>query len=200
MKKNNFIAVATIALSTTFLSCSSNDSQNTAPENQEVDTVLTSTADMQNEETTEAETTQPKADPAETAQTETTPAETAVSQTPDWMPKDAKITSTGLGIVIENEGDNTRATKTTPMKIHYQGKLTNGKVFDSSYARGEPAVFMPAQVVPGFGEGIMMLGRGGKATLYIPSNLGYGPTGTPGGPIGPNENLIFDIEVVDIMQ
>lgn len=118
----------------------------------------------------------------------------------DWMPAYATITPSGLGIVIENPGDDRRADDNTQMLIHYRGHLTDGTVFDSSYDRGTPAVFTPAQVVPGFGEGIKMIGAGGKATLYIPSDLGYGRRGAPQGGIGPNENLIFDIEVIDMAK
>ena len=135
----------------------------------------------------------------ETATTEIAEPEQTTPTVPAWMPDSAQITPSGLGIVIENPGDSTRATNTTPVTLHYRGRLTNGTVFDSSYDRGEPATFSAVQVIPGFGEGIMMVGNGGKATLYIPSNLGYGPHGA-GAMIGPNENLIFDIEVLQIGQ
>lgn len=149
-----------------------------------------------------AESGETQAESADNAVTETevTVAEAQETPRPDWMPEDVKMLPSGLGMVIKNPGDETRATRTTPMTIHYRGRLTDGTVFDSSFERGEPAVFMPAQVIPGFGEGIMNLGKGGVATLYIPSNLGYGPQGTPGGPIGPDANLIFDVEIVDIAQ
>lgn len=125
--------------------------------------------------------------------------ETVVETAPtQWMPDSVTVLPSGLGMVIENYGDTTkRASADTPVTLHYRGTLPNGQVFDSSYDRGEPATFMPAQVIPGFAEGIMTLGKGGKATLYIPSQLGYGEMGTPGGPIGPNQNLIFDIEIID---
>ena len=115
-----------------------------------------------------------------------------------WMPDSATVLPSGLGIVIENPGDSTRAGDTTPVTLNYTGRLTNGKVFDSSYDRGEPATFMAVQVVPGFGEGIKQIGRGGKATLYIPSDLAYGARGIPQAGIPANANLIFDIEIIDI--
>lgn len=125
------------------------------------------------------------------------------TQTPaepvNWMPDTATVTESGLGIVIKNAGNEKRADRTTPVTLHYRGRLTNGMVFDSSYDRGEPATFSAAQVIPGFGEGIMMIGEGGSATLYIPSELAYGAAGA-GALIGPNENLIFDIEVLQIGQ
>ena len=125
------------------------------------------------------------------------PAQEVAPAIPAWMPDSVTITATGLGIVIDNIGDTTVHPQTnTPITLNYRGRLTDGRVFDSSYDRGVPATFSAAQVIPGFGEGILMLGKGGKATLYIPSQLGYGPRGA-GGLIGPNENLIFDIEIID---
>ena len=95
------------------------------------------------------------------------------------------------------------------MTVHYVGQKIDGTVFDSSVERGEPATFNLQQVIPGFSEGIRlvgfvpgfqealtMLGKGGKATLYIPGNLGYGERGA-GPQIGPDETLIFDVEVID---
>ena len=117
---------------------------------------------------------------------------------PNWMPDNVKLTPSGLGLVIENEGDDTRANPTSRVTLHYRGRLLNGTEFDSSYERGVPATFMPVQVVPGFGEGIQLLGIGGKATLYIPSDLAYGSRGIPQAGIAPNSNLIFDIEIIDI--
>lgn len=127
-------------------------------------------------------------------------AEPVQTETVAWMPEDATVTSSGLGIVIENEGDSTRADYDSNVVLHYRGTLPDGRVFDSSYDRGMPAEFSPAQVVPGFGEGIRMLGKGGKATLYIPSKLAYGPRGVPQAGIGPNQNLIFEIEILDIVK
>lgn len=128
--------------------------------------------------------------------------EVAVAQPvkPDtkWMPDSVTILDSGLGIIIQNPGDSTRADINTPVTVHYKGMLAkNGAVFDSSYDRNEPATFRPLEVVPGFGEGIRQIGKGGKAILYIPSALGYGPQGA-GGAIGPNENLIFEIEILNI--
>ena len=121
--------------------------------------------------------------------------ETAVSE--NWMPDSATVLPSGLGIVIDNPGQGDHPLASSSVTLNYRGRLPNGMVFDSSYDRGQPATFPVANVIAGFGEGIMQLGRGGKASLYIPSNLGYGEMGTPGGPIGPNQNLIFDIEIID---
>lgn len=124
-------------------------------------------------------------------------AEIAPAEASKWMPDSATVLPSGLGIVIEKAGNEKRANATSNVTLHYKGSLTNGQVFDSSYDRGEPATFNASQVIPGFSEGIMQIGEGGKATLYIPSNLGYGPRGAAP-VIGPNENLIFEIELLQI--
>jgi FKBP-type peptidyl-prolyl cis-trans isomerase len=85
------------------------------------------------------------------------------------------------------------------VRVHYSGKLTNGKVFDSSYTRGEPIEFVlgRGQVIKGWDEGIALMKVGGKATLTIPPELGYGQRGA-GGVIPPNATLIFDVELVNV--
>ena len=120
------------------------------------------------------------------------------AEVPSWMPDSVTVLPSGLGIVIEEAGDDVRAGANTPVTLHYRGTLPDGQVFDSSYDRGEPATFSAAQVIPGFGEGIRQIGNGGKATLYIPYYLGYGANGA--GPIAPYQNLIFDIEIIQIAQ
>ena len=103
----------------------------------------------------------------------------------------------GLLIEITEPGDDARATIKDQVRVHYTGTLPNGETFDSSYERGEPAVFPLAGVVPGFAEGLQQIGPGGKATLVIPPDLGYGPRGQ--GPIPPNSPLVFDVELIEIL-
>ena len=105
-----------------------------------------------------------------------------------------QTSESGLSYKIENAGDTAKITRRDVAQIKYTGRLDDGTVFDSS----DDARLSPAGVVPGFGEGLQMLGKGGKATLYIPGNLAYGVDGAPRAGIGPNAMLIFDIEVLDV--
>lgn len=111
---------------------------------------------------------------------------------------DIKVSQSGLGYKIINAGAGPAVTDKSLVTVHYTGRLIDGTVFDSSVERGEPVTFSPEGVVPGFGEGLKLLSKGGKATLYIPGNLAYGAKGVPQAGIGPNAMLIFDIEVLEV--
>ena len=110
---------------------------------------------------------------------------------------DAVKTESGLRYVVTKEGSGPNATPGDVVSVHYTGMLLDGTVFDSSEGR-EPIQFPLGQsrVIKAWDEGISYFNKGSKGTLYIPSPLGYGPNGTPGGPIPPNAILIFDIELV----
>jgi len=84
------------------------------------------------------------------------------------------------------------------VRVHYEGKLPNGEVFDSSYDRGQPAEFPSDRLIRGWVEALPMMRVGETWTLVIPPELGYGPRGTPGGPIGPNEALVFKVELLGL--
>ena len=107
-------------------------------------------------------------------------------------------TNTGLRYKILKKGDGNKATKGNTVSVHYEGSLTNGQVFDSSYQRNQPIDFQLGigQVIPGWDEGISLLKVGDKARFVIPSELGYGSVGA-GGVIPPNATLIFDVELIE---
>ncbi|MEZ3466291.1 FKBP-type peptidyl-prolyl cis-trans isomerase [Muribaculum intestinale] len=107
-----------------------------------------------------------------------------------------KVTESGLAYKIEKAGEATHPAADADVTVHYVGQKIDGTVFDSSVERGEPDTFNLKQVIPGFSEGIRLVGKGGKVRLYIPGNLGYGERGA-GPQIGPDETLIFDVEVID---
>lgn len=102
-----------------------------------------------------------------------------------------QTSESGLSYKIENAGEEPKIGPNDTARVKYTGKLIDGTVFDAGEAE-----FAPGRVVAGFGEGMQMLGKGGKATLYIPANLGYGANGA--GQIGPNATLIFDVEIIDV--
>ena len=110
---------------------------------------------------------------------------------------EVKTSASGLSYKIENKGEEPLVGDNSQVVVNYVGKLTDGTVFDQG-PEGQPATFSPAGVIPGFAEGLKMLGKGGKATLYIPGDLAYGAQGVPQAGIGPNAMLIFEVEVVDV--
>ena len=106
-------------------------------------------------------------------------------------------TDSGLRYKILKEGSDKFATRADSVKVHYHGTLIDGTVFDSSVDRNEPIDFPLGGVVPGFSEGLTLVGEGGKIALYMPSDLAYGDAGR-GGPIGPGVTLIFEVELLKI--
>ncbi|PLX09171.1 MAG: peptidylprolyl isomerase [Marinilabiliales bacterium] len=110
-------------------------------------------------------------------------------------------TESGLIFIETEKGNGPKAKAGDVVKVHYSGYLLDGSKFDSSVDRGEPFEFPLGQgrVIPGWDEGIAMLNKGGKATLIIPSSLGYGPRGA-GGMIPAYATLKFDVELIDIVK
>ena len=108
-----------------------------------------------------------------------------------------KFTESGLAYSISVPGDTTTISNNTLVTLNYVGKLIDGTVFDQS-REDQPAKMSPAGVIPGFGEGLRLLGKGAKATFYIPAELAYGLKAPQ--QIGPNQALIFDVEIVDVQN
>jgi FKBP-type peptidyl-prolyl cis-trans isomerase len=109
-----------------------------------------------------------------------------------------KETASGLQyeVITEGPADGATPTAQNTVKVHYAGTLINGTEFDSSYARGEPIEFPLGGVIPGWIEGLQLMSAGDKYRLVIPPALAYGAKGA--GPIGPNEALIFEVELIDV--
>ncbi len=111
--------------------------------------------------------------------------------------KGVKVTPSGLQYMIIKEGKGAVAADTTEVEVHYEGRLIDGKVFDSSYQRGQTATFRPNQVIKGWTEALTTLPEGTVAELYIPWNLGYGQRGS-GQNIPPYATLIFKLEIIKV--
>ena len=107
-------------------------------------------------------------------------------------------TESGLQYKILKEGYGEFPTIDDQIKCHYHGILLNGTVFDSSVERKQPAIFPVNAVISGWIEALLMMPVGAKWRIFIPTDLAYGEQGT-GGLIGPNETLIFDVELIEIV-
>ncbi|MDH5357077.1 MAG: FKBP-type peptidyl-prolyl cis-trans isomerase [Gammaproteobacteria bacterium] len=126
------------------------------------------------------------------------------AQAKTFMEENAKkegvvTTESGLQYTIIKEGDGAIPTEKDKVIAHYKGTLLDGTVFDSSYDRGEPATFPVTGVIQGWQETLQMMKEGSIWQIVVPANLAYGPRGA-GQLIGPNETLVFDIELIAITQ
>jgi FKBP-type peptidyl-prolyl cis-trans isomerase FklB len=104
----------------------------------------------------------------------------------------------GLQYKIITEGSGTPPKAESQITAHYKGSLIDGKVFDSSYDRGEPAQFGVNQVIDGWKEALQLMKPGSKWQLFIPANLAYGENQMQGSPIEPNSALIFEVELISV--
>ena len=108
-------------------------------------------------------------------------------------------TKSGLQYQVMREGSGAKPGPHDTVKVHYEGKLPNGKIFDSSIARGEPVEFPVDQVIAGWTEALQLMKTGAKYRLFIPSRLGYGAHGA-GNAIPPHSTLIFEVELLDVIR
>lgn len=113
--------------------------------------------------------------------------------------KGVVTTASGLQYEVVKEGTGASPKATDQVTVHYTGTLLDGTKFDSSVDRGQPATFPVNQVIPGWTEALQLMPVGSKYKLWIPPQLGYGDRGTPG-PIGPNQTLVFDVELLEIVK
>ena len=110
----------------------------------------------------------------------------------------AQVMPSGLVFRSLKDGSGPSPQATDKVRVHYRGTLPDGKEFDSSYARGQPAEFPLDRVIKCWTEGVQKMKVGGKATLTCPPGIAYGERGTPGGPIPPNATLQFEVELLSI--
>jgi FKBP-type peptidyl-prolyl cis-trans isomerase len=141
--------------------------------------------------------------PADTTSTSSTAAATTsgpASTVPAVSTSTNGLTATASGLQYEviKHGTGTVSPKSTDtVKVDYTGVLLNGNVFDSSIARGEPAVFRLDQVIPGWTEGLQLMKVGDRFRFVIPANLAYG-TASPSPDIPPNSTLVFQVDLLAI--
>ena len=127
-------------------------------------------------------------------------AETNIKEGETFLAENAKkdgvvVLESGLQYKILTAGTGAIPTPENTVEVHYKGTLLDGSEFDSSFKRGVPAQFGVTQVIPGWVEALQLMKEGAKWELYVPADLAYGPGGT-GGLIGPNQTLIFEVELL----
>ncbi|MCD9031981.1 FKBP-type peptidyl-prolyl cis-trans isomerase [Luteimonas sp. Y-2-2-4F] len=110
-----------------------------------------------------------------------------------------QTTESGLQYQVLTPGSGESPKQTDRVRVHYEGKLLDGTVFDSSIERGEPVEFALAEIIPGWQEALQLMQPGAKYRVWIPSALAYGEQGTPGGPIPPNSALDFQVELLEVL-
>ncbi|MEI6534163.1 MAG: FKBP-type peptidyl-prolyl cis-trans isomerase [Verrucomicrobiaceae bacterium] len=129
-------------------------------------------------------------------------ADSAIEQGEKFLKENAtkegvKSTASGLQYLVLTEGKGKSPKATDTVLVHYRGTLLTGTEFDSSYKRNEPIEFPLNRVIAGWTEGVQLMKEGAKFRFFIPSNLAYGTRGA-GRDIGPNETLIFEVELLKV--
>ena len=145
---------------------------------------------------------EPSAAPAAPAETAAAPAQPNAIPAPSDVaaaPKDAKVTASGLAVKVLTPGTGKdHPGQTDRVSVHYSGWTKDGKMFDSSVARGAPTTFGVGEVIPGWTEALKLMVVGEKARLWIPGKLAYGDHPQMGG--APSGDLVFDVELLDIVR
>jgi FKBP-type peptidyl-prolyl cis-trans isomerase len=106
----------------------------------------------------------------------------------------------GLQYQVLKEGSGRSPQPSDMVSVHYRGMLINGTEFDSSYRRGQPTMFPIKGVIKGWTEALQLMKEGAQWKIAVPPDLAYGEAGTPGGPIGPNQVLLFELEILQIVD
>lgn len=109
-----------------------------------------------------------------------------------------QVTESGIQYKVLKEGSGVSPTAKDTVTVNYKGTLLNGEVFDSSYKSGQPATFPLNRVIKGWTEGVQLMKEGAKYKFWIPGKLAYGNQPPPNSPIGPNELLIFEVELIEV--
>ena len=112
----------------------------------------------------------------------------------------AQVTASGLVYRPLKDGSGASPAAADVVRVHYRGTFPDGKEFDSSFKRNQPAEFPLNRVIPCWTEGVQKIKVGGKAKLTCPAKIAYGERGTPGGPIPPNAVLQFEVELLGIVK
>jgi FKBP-type peptidyl-prolyl cis-trans isomerase FklB len=112
--------------------------------------------------------------------------------------EEVTVTESGLQYEVLEEGTGATPTADDQVRVHYRGTLLDGTEFDSSY-EGEPRTFSAGGLIPGFTEALLMMKEGAHWKVAIPASLAYGPAGSAPA-IGPNETLIFEIELIEVVE
>lgn len=112
--------------------------------------------------------------------------------------EEVQVTESGLQYKVLEEGSGASPDSSDQVRVDYEGSLIDGEVFDSSYERGEPATFPLNKVIPGWTEGLQLMEEGAKYKFFIPGRIAYGQNPPPRSPIGPNETLIFEVELLEV--
>tara|TARA_Y100000385_G_scaffold251673_1_gene274605 strand:- start:166 stop:540 length:375 start_codon:yes stop_codon:yes gene_type:complete len=111
---------------------------------------------------------------------------------------EVQTTESGLQYIVLETGEGESPVAADSVEVHYEGRLIDGTVFDSSFERGQTVTFGLTQVIPGWTEGLQLMKPGAKFKFIIPPELGYGEGGA-GQMIGPNATLLFDVELIAVV-